>query len=99
MNEIGLLAVAIAMLVTGFLFQLRATTLTGGTLLVCEIIMLLVFAFMQIEAQKYIAIFLAAGGAVIFLTGLLLSIYRDRLLALPEKMKRREGVFRVLGWR
>jgi hypothetical protein len=98
-NEIGLLAVAIAMLVTGFLFQLRATTLTGGTLLVCEIIMLLVFAFMQIEAQKYIAIFLAAGGAVIFLTGLLLSIYRDRLLALPEKMKRREGVFRVLGWR
>jgi hypothetical protein len=36
---------------------------------------------------------------VIFPTGLLLSIYRDRLLALPEKVKRREGIFRVLGWR
>jgi hypothetical protein len=99
LHEIGLLAVAIAMLVSGFLFQLRATTLTGGTLLVCEVVMLLVAAFMKIEAQKYIAVFLAAGGAVIFLTGLLLSIYRDRLLALPEKMKRREGVFRVLAWR
>ncbi len=43
--------------------------------------------------------FRRSRGAVIFLTGLLLSIYRDRLLALPEKVKRREGIFRVLGWR
>jgi hypothetical protein len=98
-NEMGLLAVAIALFVSGFLFQLRATTLTGGTLLVCEVVMLLVSAFLKVQEQVAIAIFLAAGGAVIFLTGLLLSIYRDRLLALPEKVKRREGVFRVLGWR
>jgi O-antigen/teichoic acid export membrane protein len=98
-DEIGLLAVGIVLLVTGFLFQLRATTLTGGTLLVCELIMLLVSAFLHVKDQVAIAIFLAGGGAVIFLTGLLLSIYRDRLLALPEKVKRREGIFRVLGWR
>jgi hypothetical protein len=98
-NEIGLLAVGILLLVTGFLFQLRATTLTGGTLLACELIMLIVAAFMHVPDQVAIAIFLAGGGAVIFATGLLLSIYRDRLLALPEKVKRREGIFRVLGWR
>jgi hypothetical protein len=54
---------------------------------------------MNIEAQRYIAVFLAADGAEIFVTGSLLSIYRERLLALPEKVKPREGVFRVLGWR
>jgi hypothetical protein len=36
---------------------------------------------------------------VFFGAGLLLSLYRDRLLALPEWIKRREGVFRVLTWR
>jgi hypothetical protein len=45
------------------------------------------------------AIVLAVGGGTIFGFGLLLSIYRDRLLVLPEKIKRREGIFRVLGWR
>jgi hypothetical protein len=40
-----------------------------------------------------------AGGGVIFGAGLLLSVYRDRLLALPEQVKRRQGVFRVLNWR
>jgi hypothetical protein len=39
------------------------------------------------------------GGGTIFLIGLLLSVYRDRLLALPEKFKRREGIFQVLSWR
>jgi hypothetical protein len=36
---------------------------------------------------------------VIFSFGLVLSVYRDRLLTLPDKIKRREGVFRVLSWR
>ncbi len=39
------------------------------------------------------------GGGTIFATGILLSIYRDRLLMLPEQVKRREGIFRVLSWR
>ena len=39
------------------------------------------------------------GGGLIFGTGVLLSIYRDRLLTLPDLVKRREGVFRVLSWR
>jgi hypothetical protein len=39
------------------------------------------------------------GGGVIFGTGVLLSIYRDRLLTLPDQVKRREGIFRILTWR
>ena len=34
-----------------------------------------------------------------FGAGLLLSVYRDRLRTLPDRFKRREGVFRVLTWR
>ena len=42
---------------------------------------------------------LRAKDGVFFVTGLLLSIYRDRLLLLPDKIKRREGMFKVLNWR
>ena len=59
---IGLLAVAIALFVTGFLLQLRATTLTGGTLLVCEVVMLLVSAFLRVKDQVAIAIFHPSVG-------------------------------------
>ena len=45
------------------------------------------------------AVYLMIGGAVFFGTGLGLSLYRDRLLTLPDRLKRREGVFRVLTWR
>ncbi len=45
------------------------------------------------------ALILAGGGATIFLLGLALSIFRDRLLALPARVKERKGVFQVLGWR
>ena len=32
-------------------------------------------------------------------TAVLLSVYRDKLIALPGRIKRREGPFRVLSWR
>ena len=41
----------------------------------------------------------SAGTGAVFAVGLVLSFYRDRLLALPDRIKRREGVFRVLSWR
>jgi hypothetical protein len=53
----------------------------------------------MLEDVQTAAIWLTIGGALIFGTGILLSIYRDRLLTLPEKVLRREGVFRVLSWR
>ena len=97
-NELGMLAAGIILLATGFVFQLRATTITGAALLVVYLVSLLLFINM-LENVQTAAIWLSIAGAVIFGTGILLSIYRDRLLTLPEKVMRREGVFRVLSWR
>ena len=96
-NEFGFLTVGVLLLVTGVLFQLRATTLSGATLTALYFLTLLIFVpWGRLNA---VAIALTAGGGTIFALGLLLSVYRDRLLSLPERVRRREGLFRVLGWR
>jgi hypothetical protein len=97
-DEVGLAAVGIVLLASGFVFQLKSTTLTGASLLVLYVLTLVLFVHRLHEVQTA-ALLLAIGGGVVFGLGLLLSVYRDRLLTLPEKIKRREGVFRVLGWR
>ncbi len=51
------------------------------------------------KAQLALGIYLALGGAGIFAAGILLSVYRDRLLALPHRIREHEGVFGVLAWR
>jgi hypothetical protein len=97
-NELGMLVAGIILLASGFALQLRATTITGATLLLVYVMTLLLFINMLKDVQTA-AIWLTIGGALIFGTGILLSIYRDRLLTLPERVLRREGVFRVLSWR
>src|SRR5438105_2052584 len=79
-NEMALLTVGILLLVSGFLLRIKSTTITGGGLLVVQLAMMLVFIGMR--AQLAVGVYLAAGGAVVFGTGLLLSIYRDRLMDL-----------------
>jgi hypothetical protein len=96
-DEIVLATVATAMFVTGVMCRLRATTLVGGGLLASHLAMLMVFAGMR--AQLAVGVYLALGGAALFGVGVLLSIHRDRLLAIPKKISQREGVFGVLGWR
>jgi hypothetical protein len=98
LNELGMLIAGIVLLATGFMFQLRSTTLTGATLLAIYLVTMLLYINMLEDVQTA-AIWMTIGGGAIFCTGLLLSVYRDRLLTLPEQVKRREGVFRVLGWR
>ena len=98
LNELGLLAAGIILLTTGFVLQLRATTITGAGLLLGYLLSL-VFYINMLQNVQTAAIWLTIGGAVIFGSGILLSIYRDRLLTLPEKVLRREGIFRVLSWR
>jgi hypothetical protein len=97
MDELGLATISVMMFVTGVMCRLRATTLVGGALLAVHLAMLLVFAGMR--AQLAVGVYLAIGGAAIFLLGVLLSVYRDRLLALPQQIKQHEGAFRVLAWR
>jgi len=35
----------------------------------------------------------------LFALGIMLSMYREKLLQLPERIAKREGVFRMLNWR
>ena len=98
LNELGMLVVGILLLSTGFVLQLRATTITGAGLLVVYL-MTLVLYINILENVQTAAIWVTIGGGVIFGAGIFLSIYRDRLLTLPEKVTRREGIFRVLSWR
>ncbi len=97
LNEFGFLAAGVLLLATGFLCQLKATTLIGAALTALYFVTLLIFVpWSRLNA---IALFILVGGGVLFGLGLLLSVYRDRLLTLPERIKGRQGVFRVLGWR
>ena len=98
LNELGMLLAGMILLTTGFIFQLRATTITGVTLLLVYLLAL-VFYINALENVQTAALWAMVGSAVIFGTGIFLSIYRDRLLTLPEKVQRREGIFRVLSWR
>jgi hypothetical protein len=93
-----MLVVGALLLATGFMFQLKSTTLIGALMTVLYVLSLMLFIHVPEKIQTG-AIVLAVGGAAIFGSGLLLSMYRDRLLVLPEKIKRREGLFRVLSWR
>lgn len=97
LNELGFLTVGVLLLLTGVLFRLRSTTLVGAGLTALYFISLLVLV--PWSRLNTVAIFILAGGGAIFTLGLLLSVYRERLLTLPDRIKRREGVFRVFDWR
>lgn len=97
LNELGFLLGAVLMLVSGLMLRLKATTLVGGTLTALYFLTLLIF--LPWSRMSYLAILMIVGGSVLFLLGLGLSVFRDRLRTLPEQIKRREGVFRVLDWR
>jgi hypothetical protein len=96
-DEMALLTVTILMTVTGVSWRTKATTLFGGGLLTFYLIVLVVS--LAYRPQVAIGVYLVVGGAVVFTAGIALSIYRDKLLELPERISKREGVFRILSWR
>jgi hypothetical protein len=96
-NEVGFLAAGVLLVTSGFLLRLRATTLIGGGLTVLYFVTLLIR--IPWSRLNTLAIFITVGGGTLFGLGLLLSVYRDRLLKLPERIKQRQGIFRVLSWR
>jgi len=98
LDELGMLAAGVLLLASGFMFQIRSTTLVGAGLLAIYLVTLVLYINMLQHVQTA-AIWMTIGGGVIFGTGILLSVYRDRLLTLPDQIKRREGIFKVLGWR
>jgi hypothetical protein len=42
---------------------------------------------------------LAVGGGLVVTGGIALSVFREKLLALPDQIAHRKGVFSMLNWR
>ncbi len=98
LHEIGVLAVGLGLLGIGIVCRIRSSTLLGSGALTVYVVSLL--GLLRIPNQlQTTAIYMMVGGGLFFLVAVLLSIYRDRLLALPEKVREGEGVFQVLKWR
>ena len=97
-NELGMLAMALLLVGTGTLLKLRAPTICGGFTMVVYLVSLLFFVRLP-EKLQTVAVYMMLGGGAFFVTALLLSIYRDYVLALPEYIKRRNGIFSVLNWK
>ncbi len=96
-NEFGFLFISVALLATGILFQLKSTTMVGSAMTSLYFVTLLLFVpWGRLNA---VALAITIGGGFIFGSGLILAFFRDRLLALPDRIKQREGVFRVFNWR
>ncbi|TWT86746.1 hypothetical protein Mal64_35760 [Pseudobythopirellula maris] len=94
----GVVLVALAMLASGVLCRLRATSLTGGAMMALYLVSLVFLLHVPDELQN-VAVYLMAGGAGLFGGAVLLSVYRDRLMELPGRIREGEGVFAVLKWR
>ncbi len=96
-DELALLTVTVLMLVTGLGWQVKSTTLIGGGVLTLYLIVMIIR--LAYQPQVAVGVYLAVGGALVFACGIALSVYREKLLQLPEKIAKRDGIFRVIGWR
>ena len=101
LNELGLLVLGLLLLTTGSAFRLKAPAVCGGLMVGVYVLTLPMFLRTPhwLEKLEGASLWMIFGGGGVFLLGLLLSVYRDRLLALPDKVRRREGIFRLLSWR
>lgn len=96
-DELALVTISLVLLVTGCVLQVRSTTTLGAGAFVLYLLVL--FGQLVYRPQVALGAYLAIGGGLVFLVGVVLSIYRDRLLALPGKISNREGIFRIIDWR
>ena len=94
-------AVLVAILVTvagGLLCRIRATTLVGAGAMTIYVGSLLTMIPLPEKLQS-ISVVMMAGGAIFFTTAILLSVYRERIIAIPERFREGQGLFQVLKWR
>lgn len=96
-DELALVTLGVLMLATGVAFRFKATTLYGGAAVGGYLVVLLASLLRRPEVTM--GAYLAGAGAALFFAGVALSMYRDRLLALPDRFAKHEGVFRILDWR
>ena len=97
-HEVGGLVVALMLLGTGILSQIRSTTLSGAALLVTFVVSNILLIEFPDQLQQT-SVLMMIGGGVFFSTAVLLSVYRERLMQLPERIKEGKGVFQILKWR
>jgi hypothetical protein len=96
-EELALVATTLVMLVTGTSWHIKATTFFGG--LGLFLYLLLVVASLGWRAQVATGVYLAVGGGLVFASGIVLSVFREKLLSLPDQIAHRKGVFSMLNWR
>jgi hypothetical protein len=97
-NEAAMLAAGLLLLAAGYACRIQSTTVAGVALTVTFLVTAVLYVRLP-EQMQTTGVYCMIGGGLLFLPGILLSLYRDRLLQLPDRIKRREGVFRVLTWR
>lgn len=97
-HEAGVLGIGLLLLGAGVLCRIRWSTIVGGATLTVYVFSLIGLVRLPEQLQTT-AIYMMVGGGLFFCTAVLLSIYRDRLLAIPKRVQEGEGVFRVLKWR
>ena len=89
-NELALFGVSLLMVLTGFSWRVKSTTFFGGgQTLVLYLIMIVVA--LGWSAKKTVGVYLAIGGIAVFAAGIGLSVYREKLLQLPERIAKRKG--------
>ncbi|MGE3316497.1 MAG: hypothetical protein AB7O26_15385, partial [Planctomycetaceae bacterium] len=96
-DELALVTLTVIMLATGCSWKIMGTTLIGGGTLF--IYLLILIGSIVYQPQIAIGVYLFIGGGLIFAMGVLLSIYRERLLAIPEQIAKQEGLFKIMSWR
>ncbi len=97
-HEVGVLVLGLLLLGAGVLCRIRWSTIVGGTTLIVYVVSLIGLVRLPDQLQST-AVYMMVGGGLFFGMAVLLSIYRDRLLAIPKQAQAGEGVFRVLKWR
>jgi hypothetical protein len=83
-EELAIVILTIMMLVTGFSWKVKSTTLVGGGTLF--LYLLIIIGQLAYQPQVATGVYLAIGGGLVFLMGVCLSMYRDVLLQLPDRL-------------
>ncbi len=97
-HEIAVIGGSLGLLGAGLLCRIRWTTVGGASLMFAFVASLVTLVRLPDQLQSA-SVVMMVGGALFLGTAILMSIYRDRLVALPKKISDGEGVFQVLRWR
>ena len=96
-DEMLLVTALLPLIVVGCVARIRSATVLGvGGM---AIYLLTLFANLVYRPELAVGIYLGVGGLMIFLIGIALSVWRDRILEIPGRIASRRGIFQVIDWR